>query len=118
MKRFLLDPKRGISKKLFAEVAGISEFHLEDVFQFQTLPLTNYVQVRVSKALKAWQNGEIAIMKNADRTKFVQYRRKPEPVMKRSMGLQLVNGELKINVGIKNKFDYSQPDLKEQFEEK
>ena len=112
--RFLKDKDRGISIPLFADLCGLSKQTLLDVFVDQTVPLSEYVQRRVSKGYKEWKNGEVAIMQNQDRTRFVQYRKESKPVMTRSTGLQLVNGELKIKLGITNKCDYSQPTLDEQ----
>lgn len=112
--KFLLDKNRGISIPLFAELCGLHTDTLREVFIEMNQPLTEYVQRRVSKAYKAWQRGEVAIMQNRDRTKFVQYRKTPKPFMVRSMGLTVDNGQIKLKVGIKNKADYSTPDLDEQ----
>ena len=114
IKRFLQDKDRGISIPLFADLAGISVAHLRDVFMNETEPLTEYVQRRVSKAYNEWKDGEVAIMQNRDTSKFVQYRKDPKPRMARSTGLQVVNGEIKIKVGISNKYDYSVIPLDEQ----
>mgnify|MGYP006982874318 CR=1 FL=1 len=114
IKRMMDDPDRGISLQLFSELAGINKSTLVDVFINQTLPLSEYVQRRVSKAYIAWKNGQVAVMQNRDRTRFVEYRRQPKPPMARSMGLQVVNGEIKLNVGIRNINDYSDPTLEEQ----
>lgn len=114
IKRMMDDPDRGISLQLFSELAGINKSTLVDVFINQTLPLSEYVQRRVSKAYTAWKNGQVAVMQNRDRTRFVEYRRQPKPPMARAMGLQVVNGEIKLNVGIRNINDYSDPTLEEQ----
>ena len=114
MKRFLKDQTRGISTQLFADLAGISKVHLQDVFSYCTEPLTERIQYRVSKAYNEWKNGEVAIMQNQDRTRFVEYRREAKPIMSRTTGLQVVNGEIKIKVGISNKYDYSVIPLDEQ----
>ena len=55
IKRFIADENRGISLKLFAEVAGISLRTLTDTFQKELFPVTEYVQIRVSKAYISWQ---------------------------------------------------------------
>ena len=52
-------------------------------------------------------------MKNRDNTKFVAYRREEKPRLARSTGLQVVNGEIKIKVGISNLGDYSGTTLDE-----
>ena len=114
MKRFLQDKNRGISMPLFADLAGISLSHLKDVFLYETEPLTEYVQRRISKAYTEWKDGEVAIMQNRDNTRFVQYRKEARPTLERTTGLQLVNGEIKIKVGITNRYDYSDLTLDEQ----
>lgn len=107
IKRFVKDKNRGISVLLFAELCGVTKRRLLDVFYYRTDVMTEYMQVRVSKGYLAWKNGEVAVMQNRDNTRFVQYRREPKPRMARTTGLQMVNGEIKIKVGISNRADYS-----------
>jgi len=114
IKRFLQDKDRGISIHLFADLAGVSEAHIRDVFLDESEPLTEYMQRRISKAYKEWVNGEVAIMQNRNTSRFVQYRKEPKPVLKKTTGLHLVNGEIKIKVGITNRSDYSVLTLDEQ----
>jgi len=114
MKRFMQDKDRGISIPLFADLAGVSIAHIRDVFLDESEPLTEYMQRRVSKAYIEWKNGEIAVMQNRDNTRFVQYRKEAKPDMTKTTGLHLVNGEIKIKVGITNRSDYSVLTLDEQ----
>lgn len=114
VKRFIKDKDRGISLKLFADLCGIDKTHLLDVFFYRTHPLTEYIQIRVSKGYKAWQNGEVAVMQNQDKTRFVEYRRTAKPRTVNSTGLQVVNGVIKIKLGVRNLGDYSGFDLDEQ----
>jgi hypothetical protein len=114
MKRFLKDYARGISIPLFADLAGVSLDHLKAVFLYETEPVTEYMQIRVSKAYHAWKNGEIAIMQNKDKSKYLEYRREAKPVMQRTTGLQVINGQIKMKIGISNKYDYSAKPLDEQ----
>ena len=116
IRRFLKDKNRGISIALFADLCGISLSTLRDVFLYNTEPLSEFVQRRVWKGYKAWAKGEVAVMQNQDNTRFTEYRRHPKPMVKRSMGLTVVNGEIKVKVGLVNKADYSQPSLNEQLE--
>ena len=113
MKRFIDDKNRGISINLFSELAGIDYSLIYDVFNNMSVPLSEYVQRRVSKAYKAWAAGEVAVMENPDRTRFVQYRREPKPRFHRSQRLKVVNGKIQLDIGIKNRADYSQPSLEE-----
>ena len=114
IRRFLKDQKRGISTKLFAELCGIDRAHLLDVFIYRVHPLTEYIQRRVSKGYQSWLRGDVAVMMNRDQTRFVQYRKESKPRMARSMGLAVENGQIKLKIGVKNKADYSNPDLDEQ----
>ena len=114
IKRFIKDQNRGISVKLFAELCGINKEHLLDVFFYRIHPLTEYIQIRVSKGYKAWEKGEVAIMQNRDKTRFVSYRREPKPRLARTTGLHLVNGQIRLKVGVSNHGDYSKPTLDEQ----
>jgi hypothetical protein len=114
IRKFIQDKDRGISLDLFCEICGISQVRLRDVFLNETEPITEYMQRRVNKAYYAWLNGEIAIMQNRDRTKFVQYRKEAKPVLERTTGLQVVNGQIKLKLGITNKYDYSDLTLDEQ----
>lgn len=114
VRRFIKDPDRGISLRLFADLCGITKRHLVDVFYYRIHPLTEYIQIRVSKGYLAWKNGEVAIMQNQDKTKFVTYRKVPRQRATPSAGLQVVNGAIKIKLGVRNLGDYSNPDLDEQ----
>ena len=116
IKRFIKDQNRGISVKLFAEVCGVNKEHLLDVFFYRNQPLTEYMQVRVSKGYKSWLKGEIAIMQSRNKTRTVEYRREPKPRLAPATGLQLVNGQIRIKVGVINKGDYSGVTLDEALE--
>ena len=114
--RFLKNKDRGISVHLFAQLCGISPEHLKDVFLYQTEPLSETFQRRVSKGFISYMNGEVAVMQNQDKTRFVEYRKIAKPIFKKTYNLQLVGGEIKLNLGIRNKHDYSLETLDEQLE--
>jgi hypothetical protein len=114
MRRFLSDHERGISIPLFSDLSGISISQLRDVFLNDKEPLTEYVQRRVSKAYNEWKNGEVAIMQNRDSSKFVQYRKEARPALEKTNKLEVINGEIKIKLGISKKYDYSGSTLDEQ----
>lgn len=114
IKKFLEDKNRGISQELFAELAGMSKEHLLDVFIRGVYPLSERVQRRVSRAYQHFRDGEVAIMQNRDKTKFLEYRRQPKPRMARSMGLEVQNGVIKLQIGVKNRVDYEKRDIDEQ----
>jgi hypothetical protein len=106
MKLFFADQNRGISIELFADLAGLSKKTMFDVFINQELPLSEYVQRRTSKAYTEWRNGEVAIMQNRNNSRFVQYRKEAKPKLVRGYGLQVVGGEIKLKLGVKNRADY------------
>lgn len=114
IKRFLEDKDRGISVALFAELAGLSAGHLHEVFLYENQPLTEMVQRRVTNAYNAWKNGFVAIMKNRDNSKFVDYRREAKPEIVKSYGIAFSNSGIKLNIGMKNRRDYDFETIDEQ----
>jgi hypothetical protein len=114
MRRFILDKDRGISLKLFSNHAGLSEAHFYDVFKYLNEPLTEMMQIRVSKAYQEYCRGELAIMQNRDRSRFVQYRKEPKPQFEKTSQLQLIDGRIQIKLGIKPKYQYNEISLDEQ----
>ena len=118
VKRFLSDPNKAMSLDLFAELAGLAKNTIVNVFQNQTHPMTEITQRRVSKAYKSVVNGEVMVMQNRDKTRFVQYRKKPELRLVRSNRISLVNGNLKVQLGVVNRNDYSRQSLDEQLRRK
>ena len=118
VKRFLADPNKAMSLDLFAELAGLSKNTIVNVFQNQTHPMTEITQRRVSEAYKSVVNGEVMVMQNRDKTRFVQYRKKPELRLVRSNRISLVNGNLKVQLGVVNRNDYSRQSLDEQLRRK
>lgn len=113
IKRFFADQDRGISIKLFCELCGISEKHMLDVFLYESQPLTEYIQRRVSKGYQEWRAGNVRVMKNRDNTRFVEYRKTPQPPIFRSTGLKVTSEGIKLRVGLVNRHDYSELDLDE-----
>lgn len=114
MKRFLLDKDRGISVALFADLCGIHPDSLRKTFIEEEYPLTEYMQIRVSKGYEAWKRGSVAIMQNRDTSKFVEYRKEDKPRLTRGYGIQFVNGQPTLNIGVRNRNDYSGLDIDEQ----
>jgi hypothetical protein len=111
IKKLLADPDRGISINLFAELCGISRTQLKDVFITDELPMSETVQIRVNKGYDAWKSGQVKIMRCKDNTRFVDYRKEPQPVTMPSLGLKVSGGQIKLRVGMVNRHDYSQRDL-------
>ncbi len=114
MKRFFANRKRGISKRLFSDLCGVSMTQLYSVFIYEDLPMSLMVQKRVSKAYQEFRNGEVGVYMNRDRTKFVQYRKEPALPLKKGNRIELVNGKIQLKIGIVNRNDYSNQTLDEQ----
>jgi len=89
------DPDRGISLQLFSDWQASTSPRSLMSSSIRLCGRLKYAQRRVSKAYTAWKNGQVAVMQNRDRTRFVEYRRQPKPPMARAMGLQVVNGEIR-----------------------
>lgn len=114
MDNFLKDENRGISIQLFAELCGLSKKTILVVFVHKEERMTEKTQRRVSMAYTNWKNGEVSIMQNRDKTKFVEYRKEAKPKMAKSMAIEFVNGSVRIKAGIRNKSDYSNYNIDEQ----
>jgi len=114
IRRFVQDENRGISQDLFCELAGISKKMLFEVFVHGNWPMSETMQRRVSRAYQAWRAGEVAVMQNRDRTRFVQYRKTPKPRMARTRKIVFDGNGPRLVLGIRNRADYSDPDIDEQ----
>ena len=114
MDRFHKDPKRVISWHFLAEMTGLSEGHLKDVFVNKKHPLTEMIQIRVSYAMRRIEAGEVQIMQNHDRTRFIQYNKENKPKIVRSNGLRVQNGQIRLKLGLRNAIDYSDETFDEQ----
>ena len=114
MDRFHKDPKRVISWHFLAEMTGLSEGHLKDVFVNKKHPLTEMIQIRVSYAMRRIEAGEVQIMQNHDRTRFIQYNKENKPKIVRSNGLRVKNGQIRLKLGLRNANDYSDETFDEQ----
>ena len=113
MKRFLKDEKRGISLDLFAELCGISTRYLRTLFVYELQPVPEHIQIRVSRVLDSYIAGEIRVMQKYNGQRYVEYRKEPKPMAKREYALTLKGGEIKLNIGLQAKGDYTRPDLDE-----
>lgn len=100
------DKNRGISQEMFAELCGVDKRTIQYVFMEEKYPMTEMVQRRVSKGYDAWRNGEVAVMERYGK-KWLEWRKEPRKRMVRGYGLTVKNGEIKLDIGIKNRLDYS-----------
>jgi hypothetical protein len=111
VKKFLKDPERGISHKMFAQLCGIDMWHMRDVFLYEDKPLSETMQIRVNKGYESWKQGLVRTMKRRDNSTFVDYRKEAVPLIVPSIGLQMKNGKIGLRIGLVNRRDYSQRDL-------
>jgi len=114
MQRFMENKKRGISLVLFSELCGTSANLLKKVFKLKTLPMTEATQIRVSRALLAWERGEYEVKKGFYGTTSVVPRRSPKPALYRHVGLQLRDGRIQMDIGIRRRLDTTRQTFEEQ----
>jgi len=118
MNRFWDDRDRGIGMEMFSDFCGIPMTTLKRVFRKKDLEMSEQVQIWVSKALWEWEQGRVGVRRRVNGMKFWEYRREVRPPLKRSWGLQVVDGRIRMDVGVRNRADYSRPTLEEQLEKK
>jgi len=111
MRLFLLDRRRGIPISLFADLCGLHKETLRKCFVTEEWEITEFVQLRVLRAFTAWMAGEIRVMVKRDRTKYVEWRKSPQPRMYKHAGLTFEDGMIKLDIGPKNRADYSRQPL-------
>ena len=116
MARYLEEEDRLMSVKFLAELAGLSDRLIYGVFVGGTHPMTEETQARMSRALMRLERGDVTVMRNRNQTKYLQYNTQPKPRMVRGYGLKLDGGKITLNLGVKNRADFSKPTLKEQME--
>ena len=117
MTRFSEDANSPFSWQSMSEVCGISADHLRKVFIYRTAPLTEETQVRVSRALERIRAGDVTVMYNKDKSRFIKFNPEPKPRVSRGYKIALIDGRLGIKTGLVNRNDYSQITLKEQLED-
>lgn len=113
IKRFIMDKERGIGIEHFCEIAGVAKRTFLDVFVYEKSDLTEHMQMRVNRAYNHWKEGRLVVMKRGNNTRYVDYRKTPTPPFLPQTGLKMTSEGIKISVGMVNRHDYSQPDLKE-----
>lgn len=116
MTRFFNDPRKPLSVKYFAELAGLSRDTIEAVFLRREYPMSPEVQVRVSRALERMERGDVELMVRRNQTRFLKYNETEKPVFRKTYRLAIGPEGLKLNVGLRNRADYSQTTFKEQLD--
>jgi hypothetical protein len=114
MERFAADENRVISWKFLGELAGLNPLHLRNVFVNKTDPLTELVQMRVSKALERIANGDVTVVRWRDGKRELRFNNEPKPRMMRAGKLVMRDGKVQLDMRLQNRGDYSAPTLQEQ----
>jgi hypothetical protein len=114
MEHYLNDDNKIISVRFFAELAGCSMDTIYTVFKYKEYPLSEIMQIRISRALEKLKRGEVRVMRNRDRTHELHYLKKAKPVMTKGYALSLTGGKIGLKIGPHNRADYSQAGLMEK----
>lgn len=118
MRRFMADADRGISLLMFAEFAGVSVTTLQNYFVTEAREIDPTLQIRISRALQSWENGEVAVMIGPRGSRYLAHRKVPKPKLVRHFGLKATPEGFRLDMRVRNKADYSEPTLIEQMEGK
>lgn len=117
VKRFAADKKRGISLEHFTEIAGVDLRDFRKAFLEDSINISEAMQIRVSKAMRAYMRGDLVVYQNWDRTRTVEYRKESKPAFKRNLGFTITKEGVKLNIGLVNRRDYTQPTFLEHLDE-
>lgn len=118
MKRFMEDRNRGIGLEMFAQFAGVSKQTLSNYFVHEVNDIDPALQIRISRALQSWENGEVAVMLGPRGVKYLEYRKVARPRLARNWGLKATSEGFKLDLRVRNKADYGEMTLLEQMEGK
>ena len=110
------DPQPPISFGMLCELAGVSKTQMDNIFVRNTATMSEMVQIRLSRAFEKLRKGEVTVIRHRDQTRELKYLKEPKPRMRRSMGLTIDNGQIKLKVGIRNRGDYTNPTFKDQID--
>ncbi|NBU71314.1 MAG: hypothetical protein EBS53_07685 [Bacteroidetes bacterium] len=116
MRRFCADKKRGISIEHFCEIAGVDVRDFRKAFLEDSINISEGMQIRVSKAYRSFERGDLVVYERWNKTRFVGYRQEPKPAFKKNIGFTLTKDGVKLNVGVVNRRDYTQPTFLEHLE--
>ena len=113
-KRFHANQNRGISLPLFASLCGFSSRYLHSVFIEEEEPLTEPVQVRVSRAMLAHEKGQLRTMEDPlTKKRHAEYRPRGEekPRIAKAISFTVSNGKIGLKPRPINRQDFSRPNL-------
>ena len=113
LKRFIKDPDRGISVPKFAEMCGCDPSLLYHVFIMEDKPLTEPMQIRIGRVFHDWQLGRIGVFRSKAAGEFPAYKKDEKIPLFRHMGLKVTPDGIKMDIGLRNRHDYSYTTLDE-----
>ena len=113
MERYANDEKKVLSWHYLSELCGYSEKYLRDIFVDKSKPLTEPVQMRVSKALERMSNGDVTVVYWKDKTRELRYNTQPKPRLIKGGKIVMKDGKVQLEMGPINRGDYSMPTLQE-----
>ena len=116
MDRFQDDATTPVSWAMLAELTGYNKDHLREVFVTKNKDITEVMQIRLTKALKQIENGDVTYMMNKDRSRFIKYNNQPKPQFVRSQRIAFDGNGFTVQLGVRNRHDYSQPNLTDELE--
>ena len=114
MARFWADKSRGIAVLPLCDFLNISTTNFWDTVLRSKAPMSNTMQATMSKFIHEWETGRIETVPNRYGGMKLQYRRVAKPELAPSMGLRVVDGQIRLNMGLRNRRVYAGPTLKEQ----
>ena len=116
VERFMADETNSMSERLLCELAGISRDTFRNVFKHKITDITPTTQIRMERALKALEAGEVSIYRRKDRTRYIQYRKEAKVPLAPGLRLTLKEGQIGLKIGMRNKNCYTSKTFKEEME--
>ena len=113
-KRFWADRSRGVSAVVLCDFLNIGVTTFGESVLRNKMPMSNAMQATMSKFIHEWEIGRIEATKNRWNGSKLQYRREPKVELAPTVGLRVVDGQIRLKVGLQNRRDYSGTTLKEQ----
>lgn len=104
--RYCWDEDRLLPVRLFAKECGIQPRYFRMIFRYQIHPCPDWLQIRASKLLRDWEDGNLKVMQNAKGTMKLEYRETPKPRLKPACQLVFTPSGIGLKIAIINQSDY------------
>lgn len=106
LKRYCQDEKRYLPIAIFAKECDISYSHFVNTFLHEKNGISLHLQIRASRVLKNWENGNYAFKQNKYGDRFLEHRASPKARLKPDCQLYFGKEGIKLKIGMKNLSDY------------